>query len=92
MAQAKRLGASTVRLEVRVALKAGVQDAEAESVARALGLLGIDGVRSVRTARVYELEFEGLSPEAARARADEAVTRLLANPVIHRVDVRPLPD
>ncbi len=92
MAQAERLKAPTIRLEVRVALKAGVQDAEAESVARSLGLLGISGVRTVRTARVYELEFEGLSADEARARADEAVSRLLANPVIHRVAVRPVVD
>lgn len=76
------------RVEIRVALKAGVADAEGESVARALGLLGIAGVRSVRTARVYELSFEGVSAREARARAEEAVARLLANPVIHRVEVR----
>ena len=75
------------RLEVRVALKPGVADAEGESVARALALLGLRGVRSVRTARVFELEFEGVGPRAARALADEAVERLLANPVIHRVRV-----
>jgi phosphoribosylformylglycinamidine synthase PurS subunit len=80
------------RFEIRIALKPGVADAEGESVERSLALLGIPGVRSVRTARVFELAFEGLGPRAARARADEAVARLLANPVIHRVHVRPLSD
>ncbi len=80
-----------VRIEVRVELKPNVADAEGESVERSLGLLGIGGVRSVRTARVYELTFEGISAEEARRRANEAVERLLANPVIHRVDVRPAP-
>jgi phosphoribosylformylglycinamidine synthase len=82
-------GGAPVTIEVRVELKPNVADAEGESVERSLALLGIRGVRSVRTARVYELTFEGLSAEEARARAHEAVDRLLANPVIHRVDVRP---
>lgn len=80
-----------MRIEVRVELKANVADAEGESVERSLTLLGIRGVRSVRTATVYEIEFEGITATEARARADEAVERLLANPVIHRVDVRPVP-
>lgn len=78
-------GARPVRIEVVVALKPGVADAEAETIERSLGLLGIDGVRSVRTARVYTLEFDGLSAKEARRRADDAVQRLLANPVIHTV-------
>ena len=89
---ASRGARSSVRFEIRVALKPGVADAEAESVHRSLGLLGIRDVRSVRTARVFVLEFEGLSEEEARARAEEAVSRLLANPVIHRVTVRPASD
>jgi phosphoribosylformylglycinamidine synthase PurS subunit len=77
----------TVTLRVRVELKPGVLDAEAESVEKSLALLGIAGVRHVRTARVYTLEFDGVSPQEARRRADQAVDRLLANPVIHRVRV-----
>ena len=81
-----------MRLEVRVELKPGVVDAEAESVRRSLELLGIPSVGRVATARIYDLEFEGVSPAEARRRAEEAVDRLLANPVIHRVTVRPGPD
>ena len=79
-----------VRVEVRVELKDGVVDAEAESVEKSLGLLGIPHVRHVRTARVYSLEFESISEREARTLADQAVDRLLANPVIHRVTVTPL--
>lgn len=75
-------------IEVRVELKPGVFDAEADSIRRSLALLGIAGAEEVRTARVYRLRFEGVSAEEARRRADEAVERLLANPVIHRVAVR----
>jgi phosphoribosylformylglycinamidine synthase PurS subunit len=83
--------ASRPRVEVRVELKPEVQDAEAESVARSLAQLGIAGLRSVRIARLFELEFEGIAPGEALRRAQEAVDRLLANPVVHRVALRPLP-
>jgi phosphoribosylformylglycinamidine synthase PurS subunit len=82
----------TNRVEVRVELKAGVLDAEAESVEKSLRLLGIPELAHVSTARIYDLEFEGLTATAARARAQEAVDRLLANPVIHRVTIRPVAD
>ena len=83
------LPSRTVRLEVRVELKPGVLDAEGESVEKSLGLLGISGVRRVTTARIYELEFHDVTATEAHRRAQEAVDRLLANPVIHRVTIRP---
>lgn len=82
----------TVRIEVRVSLKPGVMDAEAESVEKALGLLAIAPTPTVRTARIYELEFTGISVAEARRLADAAVDRLLANPVVHRVGLRVDPE
>lgn len=82
--------APALRIEVRVELKPGVMDAEAESIEKSLALLGIPSVRRVTTARIYDLEFANVPPEEARRLADQAVERLLANPVIHRVTVRPL--
>lgn len=76
-------------IEVRVSLKPGIMDAEAENVEKALGLLGIAPVPRVATARVYELRFSGISLREAEARARDAVDRLLANPVVHQVEVRP---
>lgn len=74
-------------VEIRVELKAGILDGEAESVQKSLGLLGIGPVTSVRTAKVYVLELPEADRERAQAIAHEAVDRLLANPVIHRVHV-----
>ncbi|MGI0131687.1 MAG: phosphoribosylformylglycinamidine synthase subunit PurS [Thermoplasmata archaeon] len=74
-------------IEVRVELKAGVMDAEAESVEKSLALLGIPHVRHVRTARIYALDFGDVSEEEADRLAGRAVDRLLANPVIHRVTI-----
>jgi phosphoribosylformylglycinamidine synthase PurS subunit len=81
-----------VTVEVRVELKPGILDAEAESVKKSLGLLGISGVRQVATARIYALEFVGVDKGEAENRARRAVDRLLANPVVHRVTVRPVAD
>jgi phosphoribosylformylglycinamidine synthase subunit PurS len=86
------LPSRSVRLEVRVELKPGVLDAEGESVEKSLGLLGISGVRRVTTARIYDMEFVDATPAEAHRRAQEAVDRLLANPVIHRVSIRPHSD
>ena len=61
------------------------------AVKKALGLLGIPSVQRVGTARIYDLEFSGVSGAEAARLAREAVDRLLANPVIHRVTVRPIP-
>jgi phosphoribosylformylglycinamidine synthase subunit PurS len=78
-----------VTVEVRVELKPGVEDPEGENVAKSLGLLGIDAILSVRTAKVYRVTFSGLSEAEANERAQRAVDRLLANPVVHRVSVTP---
>jgi len=48
-------------MEVRIELKPGVLDAEAESVEKSLGLLGLASVPHVSTARIYDLEFDGVS-------------------------------
>jgi phosphoribosylformylglycinamidine synthase subunit PurS len=74
-------------VEIRVELKAGILDGEAESVHKSLGLLGIGPVSAVRTAKVYVLDLPGADRERAQAIARDAVDRLLANPVIQRVQV-----
>jgi phosphoribosylformylglycinamidine synthase PurS subunit len=81
----------SVRMEVRIELKPGVLDAEAESVEKSLTLLGMPTIPKVGTARIFDLEFRGVTVREARRLAQEAVDRLLANPVIHRVTVRAAP-
>ncbi len=82
----------TFGIEIRVELKPGILDPEAETVRKSLGLLGIPSVDRVSTAHVYTLHFAGLRRARAEALAREAVDRLLANPVIHRVTITPLGD
>ena len=76
-------------VEVRVELKPGILDAEADSIEKSLGLLGIGHLRHVTTARIYALDFQGVGRRTAERLAQEAVDRLLANPVIHRVTITP---
>ena len=85
-------GHRSIRVEIRVALKPGILDPEAETVEKSLGLLGIAKVSRVTTARVYVLEFADTDRSRADALARDAVDRLLANPVIHHVTVTPLLD
>ena len=85
-------GRRSTKVEVRVELKPGVVDAEAESIQKALGLLGISAIEHVATARIYDLEFAAADRSEAERLAGEAVERLLANPVIHRVTIRPVSD
>ncbi len=85
-------GDRTLRVEIRVELKPGVMDPEAKTVEKSLALLGIAPVSRVTTARVFVLEFTDLERTRADTLAREAVDRLLANPVIHRVTVTPLLD
>lgn len=76
-------------VEVRVELKPGILDAEAENIHKTLGLLGLGEVAGVTTARVYTLRFDGVSEQRALEVATRAVDQLLANPVVHRVVVSP---
>ncbi|MCI4324609.1 MAG: phosphoribosylformylglycinamidine synthase subunit PurS [Thermoplasmata archaeon] len=78
-------------VEVRVEYKPGVLDPEASSIEKSLGLLGIPEVSHVGTARIYRLEFSGVSQVEAERLAARAVDRLLANPVIHRVTITASP-
>jgi phosphoribosylformylglycinamidine synthase PurS subunit len=85
------MGERETTVEVRVELKRGILDAEADSIEKSLRLLGLAGLTEVRTARIFSLAFEGVSESEARERAQRAVEQLLANPVIHHVElsVRP---
>ena len=86
MASKERTG-SRQAIEVRVELKRGILDPEAEAVRKALDLLGIKGLESVAMSRSYTLEFSHADPQEARRRAEASVERLLANPIIHRVSI-----
>ncbi len=73
--------------EVRITLKKGVADPEGKNTLKALGLLGFEGVRDVRSVKVFVIETEGEAGEAKRS-VEEMCRKLLANPVIHNYSIR----
>ncbi|HIH01387.1 TPA: phosphoribosylformylglycinamidine synthase subunit PurS [Thermoplasmata archaeon] len=75
-----------VLAEVRITLKRGVADPEGKNTLKALELLGFEGVREVRSVKVFEIEFEGKAGEAEK-RVDEMCRKLLANPVIQNYSI-----
>jgi phosphoribosylformylglycinamidine synthase len=64
-----------------------IADPHGTTVARALGDLGYDEVRSVRLDRTIHLEIDDDDANRVNARVDEMCRRLLANPVIEDYDV-----
>ena len=72
-------------VEVRVELKKGVADPEGKNTEKALGLLGIQ-VKNVKSVKLFSMEVDG-DREKAQAVAEEACSRLLANPVIHNFSI-----
>lgn len=70
-----------VRVEIR--LKRGVTDPEGSNTLKALNLLGFKEALAVRTAKVFEIDLEGVGRSKAEVLAQEMCRKLLANPVIH---------
>ncbi len=67
------------RVVVDVVLKPEILDPQGQAILGALGRLGIEGVKSVRQGKHFELDVEdGVDDEAIGKLADT----LLANPVI----------
>ncbi|MGI9038642.1 MAG: phosphoribosylformylglycinamidine synthase subunit PurS [Gemmatimonadota bacterium] len=73
---------------MRVTPRPGILDPEGETIGRALGSLGYEGVSDVRAGRLITLNIDADSAEDARAAAAEMCERLIANPIIEDFAVR----
>lgn len=73
--------------EVRVELKKGVADPEGKNTLKALELLGFEGIKDVKTVKVFDIVLEG-DGGAVEKKVDEMCRRLLANPVIHNYSIK----
>jgi len=69
-------------VQVRITPRPGILDPEGETIGRALGSLGYDGVADVRAGRLITFRLEAESADAARSAAAEMCERLIANPII----------
>jgi phosphoribosylformylglycinamidine synthase len=72
-----------------VTLKKSVFDPQGKTIHDALQSLGYRGVADVRQGKFFEVAFEGLGVDEARAVAEEIARRVLSNPVMegYRVEV-----
>ncbi len=66
-------------LKITVTLKKSVEDAEGQSVIKALKLLGYESIGNVRTGKIYYIEMENATLQDGK----EFCSKLLANPVIN---------
>ncbi len=76
-------------IEIRIELKKGVADPEGSNTKKTLESLGFEGIGSVKTVKLFEVELDMPADKAAEA-GEEMCRRLLANPVIqnYKVTVR----
>jgi phosphoribosylformylglycinamidine synthase len=62
-------------------------DPQGKAVMGGLGNLGLGAIKDVRIGKHITLQVEGKTPEDARAVAEEATKKLLANPVMEQFEV-----
>jgi len=71
-----------LKARVTVTLKSGVLDPQGKAIEGALRSLSIEGVKSVRQGKIFEIELDGADRERARKTLNEACERLLANTIV----------
>jgi phosphoribosylformylglycinamidine synthase subunit PurS len=71
-----------MKARVIVTLKSGVLDPQGKAIEGALKSLAIDGLRSVRQGKIFDIDIDGEDHAAARRRLSEACERLLANTIV----------
>ena len=71
-----------MKARVIVTLKSGVLDPQGKAIEGALKGLAVDGLRSVRQGKIFDIELDGDDQAAAQRRLSEACERLLANTIV----------
>jgi phosphoribosylformylglycinamidine synthase subunit PurS len=71
-----------MKARVIVTLKSGVLDPQGKAIEGALKGLAVDGLKSVRQGKIFDIEIDGEDHAAARRRLAEACERLLANTIV----------
>ncbi len=69
-------------VQVRITPRPGILDPQGETIGRALGTLGYEGVADVRMGRLISMRIEADDEAAARSSVTEMCERLIANPII----------
>ncbi len=72
---------------VTVTLKNGVLDPQGKAIEGSLGALGFEGIASVRQGKIFEIEVDAPSKQAANDQIAAMCKKLLANTVIEDYSV-----
>ena len=76
-----------MKANVYVTLKESVLDPQGDAVRRSLGVMGYEGIESLRIGKFIEIEITGKDQEQAKKQLEEMSDKLLANPVIENYRV-----
>ena len=77
-----------MKTRVVVTLKPSVLDPQGKAIEGALKSLGVAGVASVRQGKVFDIELDGVEPQAAEALLKAACEKLLANTIVENFAVQ----
>lgn len=66
----------------------GILDPEGQTIGRALGELGYEGVEEVHAGRLVRMRLQAPDAAAARERVTAMCEELIANPVIEDYEIR----
>ena len=72
------------RAVVYVKLKDGVLDPQGSTIQRALGNMGYQGIKDVRSGKVFEITFQQGQGKKPEELVEEICRKLLTNPVIEK--------
>ncbi|MCC6130155.1 MAG: phosphoribosylformylglycinamidine synthase subunit PurS [Acidobacteria bacterium] len=79
-----------MKVQVCVLPKAGVLDPQGKAIAGALHRLGHAAVHDVRAGKIFRIDVDAETPEAAKVAAAKMAETLLSNPVIEDFEVEVL--
>jgi phosphoribosylformylglycinamidine synthase PurS subunit len=77
----------TYTIQVNVMPLTNLLDPQGKAVQNGLANLGLQGINDVRIGKIIALQIEAESEAAARAIAEEASKKLLANPVMEQYQI-----
>ena len=77
----------TYTVQVKVMPLKDLLDPQGKAVMSGLSSLGLSGVADVRIGKNISLQIDAASADAARAVAEEATKKLLANPVMEQFEI-----
>lgn len=77
----------TYTVQVKVMPLKDLLDPQGKAVMGGLSNLGLNGVTDVRIGKNITMQIDAVSTDAAKAIAEEAAKKLLANPVMEQFEV-----